>query len=523
MQKQPASSNGKPSENSGVAGARDDVVRPATEKMTVPKPGPRQPAKTKAQTQAQEKPAPRPGPKFASKPGKPVEAVMRVVKSGPGEAPKPAVGREAGCGDCRRAWESPSGAGARPGRAAGGQATSVVRPTPAMMKPHRVQPAAKAGAGSESTAGPAAAAQRPVAGKPQVVVPVAKPGKPAPAKVPAPSAAAPGTVAVPAQPVPTVETLPDSSAPGTHAVAGAKPVQGGNAVPGAKPAPVVRESGDAPRTADGVADRAAASVPEEPVVTGEDKQLAMPEAVVPAADELPDAHVLPESGETAAEGRPGQPAPDALVLPAEDAATGQETVSSAEPASSAESSVEAAPVDAAGQAGAETPAETPVVAEAPEVAEAPAAASAEGRPNGSVHTVALTALMAVSFVLEVALLGAGALWALGALPLAPVVAVLATVIPLMVFWGLFMSPKARYRVSPVPHALLSHALFAAGAVLLVVAGQPALAIAMGALTVVSIVLTLLVRGQDSAGNAGKPGQAAKRRRKSKGSGRRAAR
>ena len=211
------------------------------------------------------------------------------------------------------------------------------------------------------------------------------------------------------------------------------------------------------------------------------------------------------------------------MLPAEDAATGQETVSSGEPASSAESSVEAVPFDAAGQAGAETPAETPVVAEAPEVAEAPAAASAEGRPNGSVHSVALTALMAVSFVLEVALLGAGALWALGALPLAPVVAVLATVIPLMVFWGLFMSPKARYRVSPVPHALLSHSLFAAGAVLLVVAGQPALAIAMGALTVVSVVLTLLVRGQDSAGNAGKPGQAAKRRRKSKGSGRRAAR
>ena len=161
----------------------------------------------------------------------------------------------------------------------------------------------------------------------------------------------------------------------------------------------------------------------------------------------------------------------------------------------------------------------------PVVAEAPAAAPAEGRSDRSVHTVALTALMAVSFVLEVALLGAGALWALGALPLAPAVAVLVTVIPLMVFWGLFMSPKARFRVSPVPHALLSHALFAAGAVMLVVAGQPVLAIAMGALTVASIVLTLLVRGRDSTGDAGKPGQvaAAKRRRKSKGSGRRAAR
>ncbi|MFJ6416869.1 DUF2568 domain-containing protein [Paeniglutamicibacter sp. NPDC091659] len=273
-----------------------------------------------------------------------------------------------------------------------------------------------------------------------------------------------------------------------------------------------------------MADRAAASVPEEPVVTGEDKQVAMPESVVPAADELPDAHVLPESDETAAEGRPGEPAPDALVLPAEDAATGQETVSSAEQASSAGPAAGGTPVEDAETAVAEVPgtAGEPVVVEAPSAA---SAASAEGRASGSVRTAALTALMAVSFVLEVALLGAGALWALGALPLAPVLAVLVTVIPLMVFWGLFMSPKARYRVSPVPHALLGHALFAAGAVLLVVAGQPALAIAMGALTVVSVVLTMLVRGQDSAGNAGKPGHAAaaKRRRKSKGSGRRAAR
>ena len=77
-----------------------------------------------------------------------------------------------------------------------------------------------------------------------------------------------------------------------------------------------------------------------------------------------------------------------------------------------------------------------------------------------------------------------------------------------------MSPKAPFRLAAVPHALLAHALFAGGTGLLVVAGQPVLAIAMGALTVLSIVLTLLVRG----GDAGEP-----RRRKSKGSGRRAAR
>lgn len=142
-----------------------------------------------------------------------------------------------------------------------------------------------------------------------------------------------------------------------------------------------------------------------------------------------------------------------------------------------------------------------------------------------VPTAALSALMLVSFVLEVAMLGAVAVWAMGALPLTPVVAVLVTVVPLMVFWGLFMSPKATFRLAPAVHTVLAHVLFAAGAVLLVLAGQPVLAVAMGVLTAVSLALTLLTRGRRDTPDAGSVPQqrAATRKRNSKGSGRRAAR
>ncbi|MFF5793710.1 DUF2568 domain-containing protein [Paeniglutamicibacter sp. NPDC012692] len=452
---------------------------------------------------------------------------MRVVKTGSGEAPKPAVGPKPGAG-IAAAPGAGKGAGSQSDLAAGGLATSVVRPTPAMMKPHRVLPTVKAGIGRESTVGPAA--PRPVAGKPQGTTSEAKPGKPAPAKTPAPRAAAPETVVVPVQPAPTKVALPGHSVPGANDVHGDDAVPGDKGVQGAKPAPAVRDNSDAPRQAELVADRAAASVPEQSSVTGDGKQLGMSVGRVPAAAELTDVPLVTEADEPAAAEPVGRSAPDAFMPTAEDVATGRDTVSTGEPAPSDEPAVAAAPVEAVeaaepagakapAAASAAAPAATPAATEVPEVADVRVAAPAEARAKADVHAVAVAALMGVSFVLEVALLGAGALWALGALSLAPVVAVLVTVIPLMVFWGLFMSPKARFRVSPVPHALLSHALFAAGTVLLVVAGHPALAIAMGALTAVSIVLTLLARGQDSVGNAA----AAKRRRKSKGSGRRAAR
>ncbi|MBP2385376.1 YrdB family protein [Paeniglutamicibacter kerguelensis] len=295
-------------------------------------------------------------------------------------------------------------------------------------------------------------------------------------------------------------------------------------VPGVKPAPAVRERHDVPPAAAA----AAASVPGDQAFPVDDGRPATPEAVVPVADGSAEAPAVKEADGPAGEGDLGPSALDDTLTPLAEVAApvrepGEE-MPVAEPASSSEPSP---PMKPSASTESDEPAADsgPVESAVPVVAKAPAAAPAEGRTDRSGGTVALTALMVVSFVLEVALLGAGALWALGALPLAPAAAVLVTVIPLMVFWGLFMSPKARFRVSPVPHALLSHALFAAGTVMLAVAGQPVLAIAMGALTVASIVLTLLVRGRDSTVDAGKPGQvaAAKRRRKSKGSGRRAAR
>lgn len=145
-------------------------------------------------------------------------------------------------------------------------------------------------------------------------------------------------------------------------------------------------------------------------------------------------------------------------------------------------------------------------------------------PEVKKHGVVLSLLLGVSFVLEVALLGAAALGAMWAMPqLNPVVAVAIVVIPLMVFWGLFMSPKASFRIASVMHAVLAHALFIGGSLLLLVAGQPILAIVMGTLTAVSLGLTLFVGGQGAvtqavqsrASRGGGPG--------AKSSGRRAAR
>lgn len=138
----------------------------------------------------------------------------------------------------------------------------------------------------------------------------------------------------------------------------------------------------------------------------------------------------------------------------------------------------------------------------------------------------MTLLLGVSFVLEVALLGAVAFGAMWALPqLNPIVAILVTVLPLMILWGLFMSPKASFRIASVMHAILAHTLFVGGSVLLFLAGQPVLGIGMGVLTLLSLVLTLMVGGQGAITEAmaARKAQAGGSPRTGKGSGRRAAR
>ena len=77
-----------------------------------------------------------------------------------------------------------------------------------------------------------------------------------------------------------------------------------------------------------------------------------------------------------------------------------------------------------------------------------------------------------------------------------VVAVIIAVLPVFVFWALFMSPKANLRLPQPYHAVVAHLLFGAGSGLLAVAGQPVLALCMGILTAISLALTVAVRGQN---------------------------
>jgi hypothetical protein len=104
--------------------------------------------------------------------------------------------------------------------------------------------------------------------------------------------------------------------------------------------------------------------------------------------------------------------------------------------------------------------------------------------------------MVVAFVLEVALFFAFATWAMLSFPQAAVAAVLVTVAVLAVVWGMFMSPKARFRVRWPGHPMVVGVLAGVGVVALVVVGQPGWAVALAALGVAKIVLAY------AAGRAG---------------------
>ncbi|MGP5196709.1 YrdB family protein [Arthrobacter rhombi] len=123
----------------------------------------------------------------------------------------------------------------------------------------------------------------------------------------------------------------------------------------------------------------------------------------------------------------------------------------------------------------------------------------------------------LAFVLEVALLCAAGLWAIKFLPLAPVVAVLVLLIPLVVLWGLLLSPQAPWRLGWPIHPVVAHVLFLVGVAALWSAGHGWLAGIMLVLTLVSIVMNWLKREELASGAVA---QRSKRRRPA---GRRAAR
>ncbi|MFB0833278.1 YrdB family protein [Arthrobacter halodurans] len=108
----------------------------------------------------------------------------------------------------------------------------------------------------------------------------------------------------------------------------------------------------------------------------------------------------------------------------------------------------------------------------------------------------------LAFVLEVGLLCAAGLWAIEFLPLPPFAAAAAVALPLLVFWGLFMAPRARLRIRWPAHPFVAHGLFATGAVLLHLVDRPVPGWIMLCLTLLSGYLAWRHRRAPRAHGAG---------------------
>lgn len=110
----------------------------------------------------------------------------------------------------------------------------------------------------------------------------------------------------------------------------------------------------------------------------------------------------------------------------------------------------------------------------------------------------------LAFVLEVALLCAAALWAIQVLPWAPVLSVLVLLVPLVVFWGLFMAPQAKRRFGWPVHPAVAHLLFLLGVAGLFAAGHPWFGGIMLVLTLASAAMTWVKRAQLAADSGRMP-------------------
>ena len=100
--------------------------------------------------------------------------------------------------------------------------------------------------------------------------------------------------------------------------------------------------------------------------------------------------------------------------------------------------------------------------------------------------------MVAAFVLEVALFFAFATWAMLSFPQAAVAAVVVTVAVLAVLWGMFMSPKARFRVRWPGHPMVVGVVAGIGALALAVVGLAGWAIGLAALGAAKTVLAYAV-------------------------------
>ncbi|WP_417218839.1 YrdB family protein [Arthrobacter sp.] len=104
----------------------------------------------------------------------------------------------------------------------------------------------------------------------------------------------------------------------------------------------------------------------------------------------------------------------------------------------------------------------------------------------------------LAFVLEVALLCAAALWAIQVLPWAPALSLIVLLVPLLVFWGLFMAPQAKHRFPWPVFPVVAHVLYLLGVVVFYASGHPWFGGIMLVLTVASAATTWLKRAQLAA-------------------------
>ncbi len=105
-------------------------------------------------------------------------------------------------------------------------------------------------------------------------------------------------------------------------------------------------------------------------------------------------------------------------------------------------------------------------------------------------TVVKNANLALSFLLELCLLAAFGYWGVRTGQGLAAKILFGAGVPLLVavFWGLFMAPRAAYRVQKTLYLVFKIGLFALAAIALFVAGRSTLAWALVALVAVNIAL-----------------------------------
>ena len=108
-------------------------------------------------------------------------------------------------------------------------------------------------------------------------------------------------------------------------------------------------------------------------------------------------------------------------------------------------------------------------------------------------TIAKSANLALSFILELCMLAALGYWGFKTGSATLVQLILCLGIPLLtaVIWGIFLAPASARRLREPFHVSLELIIFALAIIALYTAGQPTLAVIFGVVYVINVVLRLV--------------------------------